>query len=94
MNTFFAELDALEQAYGSQVATETEWRRVVYEELHTIDASLPTYATIADTERLGTAWKLRSYIIANLASGVVPSLQEVAIDAAILEKALVDALNT
>ena len=94
MDTFFAELDALEHAYRARAATEATWRRVIHEKLRTIDASLPAYATVAEIERLATAQRLRADILDNLVSGVVPSLQEVAIDAAILEKALVDALNT
>ena len=93
VDTFFAELDALERVYRSQAAPEAAWRRVIEEKLSTIDASLPAYATIAGPERLATAERLRADIIDNLASGVVTSLQEVALGAAILEKALLDALR-
>lgn len=93
MDTFFAELDALEYAYRSQAAPEAAWRRVIQEKLHTIDVALPAYASIAGAARLAAAQRLHTDILENLASGVVPSLQEVAIDAAILEKALVDALT-
>lgn len=93
MDTFFAELDALERAYRSQAAPEAAWRRVVQEKLNTINAVLPAYASIAGAARLAAAYRLRTDILENLVSGVVPSLQEVAIDAAILERALVDALT-
>ena len=93
MDTFFAELDTLEDVYRSQLTSEAAWRSLIGEHLRVIDALLPTYASIAETERLATAQRLHANILENLSSGVIPSLQEVAIDAAILEKALSDALT-
>ena len=94
MERFFAERDDLTDAYRTRSLSEVAWAAEVGALLGRIDALLPAYARVATPEQVALATKLRADLEGGVARGTVPDHQEAALDAAILEKALADAIGT
>lgn len=68
--------------------------RVGSVELARIDARLPAYARVATAEQVALAAKLRADLTDGVARGTFPNHHEAALDAAVLEKTLADAVGT
>ena len=88
MDAFFEELDALRADIESKTLTEQEWAVVVRTRLEAVDKLMPLYKNVATLDRVALAEKMRAEL-----GRTDTDLKEAALDAATLEKALVDAVS-
>lgn len=75
-----------------QDPTDEAWAMILDDLLCSIDARLPLYERVAGSEKAALARKMRADLARETRGGVFFGMREAVIDAAILEKALAEAV--